>query len=38
MDAIVNGPILADDGFVEGRAVLVEGGRIAAITSEADPR
>ena len=38
MDAIVNGPILADDGFVEGRAVLIEGGRIAALTSEADPR
>ena len=38
MDAIVNGPVLGDDGFVEGRAVLVENGRIAAVTSEADPR
>ena len=38
MDAIVNGPILSDAGFVEGRAVLVDRGRIAAVTSEADPR
>lgn len=38
MDAIVNGPVLGDDGFVEGRAVLLENGRIAAVTSEADPR
>jgi N-acetylglucosamine-6-phosphate deacetylase len=38
MDAIVNGPILSDEGFVEGRAVLVERGRIVAVTSEADPR
>jgi N-acetylglucosamine-6-phosphate deacetylase len=38
MDALVNGRILAGDEFAEGRAVLIEGGRIAAITSERDPR
>ena len=38
MDAIVNGPVLTDEGFVEGRAVLVENGRIVAVTSGNDPR
>ena len=38
MDALVNGRILAGDEFAEGRAVLIDGGRITAITSERDPR
>ena len=38
MDAIVNGPVLTDEGFVEGRAVLVDHGRIVAVTSGSDPR
>lgn len=33
-----NGRILLEDGFVEGRAVLVEAGRIRAIVAEDDPR
>jgi N-acetylglucosamine-6-phosphate deacetylase len=36
--ALVNARVLADEGFIEGRAVLVEGGRIAAIVAESDPR
>lgn len=36
--ALVNGRILADGGFVEGQAVLVEDGRIAAITPAGDAR
>jgi N-acetylglucosamine-6-phosphate deacetylase len=36
--ALVNGRILADRGFVEGHAVLIEGGRIASIADMADPR
>jgi N-acetylglucosamine-6-phosphate deacetylase len=34
--ALVNGRILADVGFVEGKAVLVNGQRIAAVTNLAD--
>jgi N-acetylglucosamine-6-phosphate deacetylase len=37
-EALVNGRILADGGFVDGRAVLVEGGRIAAVTDANDAR
>ncbi len=38
IQALVNGRILADEGFVEGRAVLVDDGRIAAIVAAEDPR
>ena len=36
--AFVHGRVLTDAGFVEGLAVLVDGGRIAAVVSESDPR
>ena len=36
--ALVNGRVLLDDGFVEGRAVLLEGERIAAVLPEGDAR
>ncbi len=36
--ALVNARVLADEGFVEGRAVLIEGERIAAVVAESDPR
>lgn len=36
--ALVNGRVLADGGFAEGKAVLLEGERIAAIVAETDPR
>jgi N-acetylglucosamine-6-phosphate deacetylase len=36
--ALVNGRVLGDDGIAEGRAVLIEGERIAAVTSTLDPR
>lgn len=36
--ALVNARVLADEGFVEGRAVLLEGERIAAVVAESDPR
>ena len=36
--ALVNGRLLADEGFVEGRAVLLEGERIAAVGPQSDPR
>jgi N-acetylglucosamine-6-phosphate deacetylase len=36
--ALVNARVLADEGFVEGRAVLVEGEHIAAVVAESDPR
>jgi N-acetylglucosamine-6-phosphate deacetylase len=32
--ALTNGRILLDDGFVEGRSVLIEGDRIAAVISD----
>ena len=35
--ALVNGRILTDDGFVDGRRVLIDGERIAAVV-EADDR
>ena len=38
MEALVNGHVLADEGFVDERAVLVEAGRIAAIVPRSDPR
>jgi N-acetylglucosamine-6-phosphate deacetylase len=36
--ALVNGRVLGDDGFVEGRAVVIDGGRIAAVVPGDDPR
>ena len=38
MRAITNARVLLDDGFAEGRAVLVESGRIVAVTTPSDPR
>ncbi|MBS7456224.1 N-acetylglucosamine-6-phosphate deacetylase [Coralloluteibacterium stylophorae] len=35
--ALINGRVLGDDGFVEGRAVLVEAGRIVALVAADDP-
>ena len=36
--ALVNARVLLDEGFVEGRAVLVEGERIAAVVDATDAR
>lgn len=36
--ALANGRILSDDGFVDDRTVLVEGGRIVDIVAREDPR
>ncbi len=36
--ALVNGRVLGDDGLIEGRCVLLEGGRIVDIMEESDPR
>lgn len=36
--ALVNGRVLLDDGLLEGVAVLLDGGRIAAVVSDGDPR
>jgi N-acetylglucosamine-6-phosphate deacetylase len=36
--ALVNGRVLGDDGILEGRAVLLEGGRIVDVVSAGDPR
>jgi len=36
--ALVNARVLLDDGFVEGKCVLLEQGRILAIVDESDPR
>jgi N-acetylglucosamine-6-phosphate deacetylase len=36
--ALVNGRVLGDDGFLAGRAVLLEGGRIIDVVSADDPR
>jgi N-acetylglucosamine-6-phosphate deacetylase len=36
--ALVNGRVLSDHGPREGLAVLVEGGRIAALVAQGDPR
>jgi N-acetylglucosamine-6-phosphate deacetylase len=38
VDALVNGRVLLDEGFVEGRVVLVDNGRIAAVAAPRDPR
>ena len=36
--ALVNGRVLGDDGFVEGRAVLNDGDRTADVVAANDPR
>jgi N-acetylglucosamine-6-phosphate deacetylase len=36
--ALVNARVLGDGAFMEGRAVLIEGGRIAALLPESDAR
>ena len=36
--ALVNGRVLPDDGFVDGRAVLLEGGRIVDVVARAPTR
>lgn len=38
LEALVNGRVLLDEGLVEGRTVLLEGARIAAVTDARDPR
>jgi N-acetylglucosamine-6-phosphate deacetylase len=38
MEALSNARLLLDDGFVEGRVVLVEGERVVAIAAPGDPR
>ena len=38
IEALVNGRVLLDDGFVDGLAVLLDGGRILDVVAEADPR
>ncbi len=34
--ALVNGHVLLPDGFVDGRAIVLDAGRIAAVVEEAD--
>ena len=34
--ALVNGRVLMPDGFVDGRAIVLDAGRIAAVVEEAD--
>ena len=36
--ALVNGRVLGDAGFLEGKAVLLDGGGIAAVVDEGDAR
>jgi N-acetylglucosamine-6-phosphate deacetylase len=38
IEALFNARILLDEGFVEGQAVLIEGGRILALMPERDAR
>jgi N-acetylglucosamine-6-phosphate deacetylase len=38
MEALVNGRVLVDEGFVEGHAVLLEGAHIVGVVREGDPR
>jgi len=38
LQALVNARVLLDGGLAQGRAVLVEGGRIAAVVEESDAR
>ena len=36
--ALINGRVMGDDGLIEGRCVLLEGGRIVDVMEESDPR
>jgi N-acetylglucosamine-6-phosphate deacetylase len=36
--ALVNGQVFGDDGLIEGRCVLLEGGHIVGVLDESDPR
>lgn len=36
--ALINGRVMGDDGLIEGRCVLLAGGRIVDIMDESDPR
>src|SRR6185437_5689209 len=36
--ALVNGRVLGDEGLLEGRCVLLAGGRIVDVVAESDPR
>jgi N-acetylglucosamine-6-phosphate deacetylase len=36
--ALINARVLGDDGLVDGRCVLLEGGRILDVVAESDPR
>ena len=38
MEALANARVLLDEGFVEGRVVLIDAGRIVAVTTRDDPR
>jgi N-acetylglucosamine-6-phosphate deacetylase len=38
LQALVNGRVLLDEGFVEGHAVLLEGGRIVDVVADGDAR
>jgi N-acetylglucosamine-6-phosphate deacetylase len=38
IESLLNGRILLDDGFVTGRAVLIEGDRILGVVAANDPR
>jgi N-acetylglucosamine-6-phosphate deacetylase len=38
VQALANARVLADEGFVTGRVVLIDAGRIAAVVAEGDPR
>ena len=38
IEALVNGRVLLDDGFADGRAVLLEGERIVAVVAPQDER
>lgn len=37
-EALINGRVMGDDGLIEGRCVLLEGGRIVDIMDESDSR
>ncbi|HWW80276.1 MAG TPA: N-acetylglucosamine-6-phosphate deacetylase [Steroidobacteraceae bacterium] len=36
--ALVNGRVLSDDGLVDGKCVLLDGGRIVDLMADSDPR
>jgi N-acetylglucosamine-6-phosphate deacetylase len=38
VEALANARVLADEGFVSGRVVLIDGERIVAVTTPGDPR